>query len=103
VVTHIEKAAVIMFDNELAPPPTAAKRLSREVLRVWAVPDGSQQVSLDTTWDEPEAWGLLLADVARHAAKAYAALGFSEPESLAKIIDLFSAEITSPTDNPIRL
>lgn len=92
-----------MLDHELAPPPIAKNHLSREVLRVWAVPDGSQQVSLKTTWAEPEAWGLLLADVARHAAKAYAALGLSEADTLIKIVDLFSAEIASPTDSPLQL
>lgn len=94
---------VTMLDRELAAPPIAKSPSSREVLRVWAADDGPQQVSLETTWAEPEAWGLLLADVARHTAKAYAALGHSEADALMKIVDLFTAEIASPTDNPIRL
>jgi hypothetical protein len=94
---------VMMPDRELAPPPIAESQSSQEVLRVWAVSDGPQQVVLNTTWVEPEAWGLLLADVARHAAKAYADAGLSETASLKKIVDLFSLEMASPTDRPVRL
>ena len=44
-------------------------------------------------------WGLLLVDVARHAARAYAReSGFSEEEALARILDMFEAEIARPTD-----
>ena len=59
--------------RELKPPPIAAVQPNAvEVLRMWAVRDGPQQLTLITHWDDPGAWGLLLVDIARHAAQAYA-------------------------------
>ncbi len=84
--------------NALPPPPNAKNHAAVEVLRVWAVPGEAQQVSLITAWKEPGAWGLLLADVARHAAKAYANEGLDEAATLARITQFLSAELTSPTD-----
>jgi hypothetical protein len=44
-------------------------------------------------------WGLLLVDIARHAARAYAReSAMSEEEALAQILDMFEAEIARPTD-----
>ena len=44
-------------------------------------------------------WGLLLVDIARHAARAYAReSGYTEDEALARIVDMFDAEIARPTD-----
>jgi hypothetical protein len=58
--------------QELEPPPIAKSNPQAvEVLRVWAVPGQPQQLTLKITGKDAGAWGLLLADVARHAAKAY--------------------------------
>ena len=86
--------------NELTPPANAKNPSAVEVLRVWAEPGAAQQLVLQTTWKDPGAWGLLLADVARHAAKAYAAEGLSEPQALDRMFQLFCAEISTPTDTP---
>jgi hypothetical protein len=84
--------------RELAPPPIAvAQPKSVEILRVWAVPDGPQQVTLKTQWDDPGIWGLLLVDIARHAAQAYARNGADRARALARIKELFDAEWASPT------
>ncbi len=56
--------------NELNPPPIASEMEAVEVLRAWAKPGSPQQFTLRTTWKDPAAWGLMLADIARHAAKA---------------------------------
>ncbi len=87
--------------NELDPPPIAAEPETSEVLRVWAGPKHPQQVTLLTTWADPAAWGLLLADIARHAAKAYAAQGKDEATALERIREGLSAEWASPTDEPL--
>jgi Domain of unknown function (DUF5076) len=84
--------------NELSPPPNAKNAGAVEVLRVWAEPGARQQLVLQTTWKEPGAWGLLLADAARHAARAYAAEGVPEAQALDRILQLFHAEFASPTD-----
>ncbi len=88
--------------NSLDPPPIAAENSDAvEVLRVWAAPDSPQQVTLRTTWQDPGAWGLMLVDVARHAANAYASEGRNPAEVLTRIRELFDAEWSSPTDDPL--
>jgi hypothetical protein len=68
------------------------------VLKVLAAPGMPQQIYVETTWDDPGAWGLLLADVARHAARVYAQQGMPEAEALSRITQFFQSELTSPTD-----
>lgn len=84
--------------NELAPPPVASEASSREVLRVWTTPDSGNEFSLHVTWKDPAAWGLLLADLAQHAARAYEQQGLSEHEALDRIWQGLRAERSSPTD-----
>ena len=97
-----------MFENkpmrELEVPPIASSNSQAvEVLRVWAAPGQPQQLTLRTTWKDPGAWGLLLADVARHAANAYRNEGLNRAEVLGKIRQLLDAELSRPTDTPIQL
>lgn len=85
--------------NELEPPPIADREPgATEVLRMWAKPGEAQQVSLRTTWKDPGAWGLALADIARHAARAYAAEGQDPERALQRIRQLWEAEFAEPTD-----
>jgi len=84
--------------NALPPPPNAKNPAALEILRVWAIPNEAQQVSLKSTWEEPGAWGLMLADIARHAAKAYAMEGRNEADTLARILHFLQAELVAPTD-----
>ncbi len=86
--------------SELDLPPIASDPATSEVLRVWAGPDHPQQLSLRTTWSDPAAWGLLLVDVARHAAKAYAAKGQDEAAALERIRQALAAEWSQATDEP---
>jgi hypothetical protein len=87
-------------ENSLAVPPVANEnRDAVEVLRVWAAPGNPQQLTLRTTWKDPGAWGLLLVDVALHAAQAYKAEGRDPNEVLARIRDLWDAEWARPTDS----
>ena len=49
--------------------------------------------------EEPDMWGLMLVDIARHAARAYARESeYTEEEALSRIIDMFEAEVARPTD-----
>ncbi|WP_373424813.1 DUF5076 domain-containing protein [Mesorhizobium sp. SARCC-RB16n] len=50
--------------------------------------------------EEPDAWGLLLADFARHAGKAHAAEGVPEGQGLDRTLQLFHREFAAPTDTP---
>ncbi|HEY2784813.1 MAG TPA: DUF5076 domain-containing protein [Fimbriiglobus sp.] len=86
--------------NSLEVPPLADENLTAvEVLRVWAAPGAPQQLTLRTTWKDPGAWGLLIVDVARHAAQAYKAEGRDPAEVLARIRELWNAEWSDPTDD----
>lgn len=90
--------------RELEPPPVASQNeQSVEVLRVWAAPGQAQEVVLKTTWKDAGAWGLMLADIARHAANAYEGEGHDRAETLARIRQLFDAEFADPTDEPVQI
>ena len=79
-------------------PPTALEQGGVEVLRA-AIVDGGLHVSLRRAFDDPEAWGMLIADIARHVARIYASEDkFREEETLERIRTLFNAEMDSPTD-----
>ena len=52
-------------------PPSALERGGVEVLRA-AIVEGGLHVSLRRAFDDPQAWGMLIADVARHAARIFA-------------------------------
>lgn len=87
--------------NELKPPPIASNADAVEVLRVWVEPGAPQQFTLQTTFKDPAAWGLLLADLARHAARAYAADGGSEREAFERIMMGLRAELEEATDGVV--
>jgi hypothetical protein len=87
--------------NSLEAPPLAGQHPQAvEILRVWAAPGSPQQLSLRPVWKDAGAWGLLLVDVARHVAKAYANEGQNPQAVLARIRELFDAEWERPTDTP---
>jgi hypothetical protein len=87
--------------NELPPPPEAFSAEASEVIRAWVV-DGGLHVSMMKSFDEPEVWGVLLADVARHAANIYAREdGGSMEEVLARIAGIFRSELMDPTDDAV--
>ncbi|MDE1154884.1 MAG: DUF5076 domain-containing protein [Acidobacteriaceae bacterium] len=90
-----------MSNKHLDPPPAATRdKASFELLRVW-VAEAGQHVSLRSgTWEDPFAWGIVLADLARHIVNAEA---ISNPKLdreafLERILEGFEAEIESPTD-----
>jgi hypothetical protein len=84
--------------DALVIPPTALEQGGVEVLRA-AVVDGGLHVSLRRAFEDPEAWGMLIADVARHVARIYATEGnFPEEQTLERIRALFNAEMDAPTD-----
>ena len=88
--------------NCLAVPPMAdSNSAAIEVLRVWAASGAPQQLTLRTTWNDPGAWGLLLVDVARHAAQAYEAEGRDPADVLARIRESWNAEWAFPTDDAL--
>jgi hypothetical protein len=80
------------------PPDVIARDDATEVLRAFIV-DGGLSIAFTRAFEEPDMWGLLLVDIARHAARAYARENVcTEAEALTRIIDMFEAELARPTD-----
>ena len=80
------------------PPDVIGRDDATEVLRAFVV-DGGLSIAFARAFEEPDMWGLLLVDVARHAARAYGReSAYIEDEALRRIIDMFEAEIARPTD-----
>lgn len=67
------------------------------------MPGQPQQLTLKTTWKDAGAWGLLLADIARHAANAYGNEGYNHAEVLTRIRQLLDLELSNPTDTPTKI
>jgi len=91
---------MLVNKNTLDTPPIADETEATEVLRVWAAPGQAQQLTLRTTWKDPGAWGLLLVDIARHAARAYEREGRDPQDVLRRIRELCDAEWSDTTDEP---
>lgn len=87
--------------NQLAiPPPAKADPKSFELIRAW-VAGGDLHVSLEMGgWDDPTAWGVVLADVLKHVANFYQQRkGLAPEETAARVKAAFDAEVASPTDD----
>ncbi|MGE3150201.1 MAG: DUF5076 domain-containing protein [Pseudorhodoplanes sp.] len=82
--------------NALQVPPSARENGGVEVLRA-AVIGGGLHVTLRRAFDDPQAWGVLLADVARQVARVYQQQGdLREDEVVAAIRESFEKEISAP-------
>src|SRR5437764_15187346 len=80
------------------PPDVVGREDATEVLRAFVV-DGGLSIAFARAFEEPDMWGMLLVDIARHASRAYAReRDYTEKEALARIIELFESEIARPSD-----
>ena len=80
------------------PPDVIGRDDATEVLRAFVV-DGGLSIAFTRAFEEPDMWGLLLVDIARHAARAYAReADYTEEDALTRIVEMFEAEIARPTD-----
>src|ERR1700723_1224018 len=84
------------------PPVAQRDKASFEVLRVWIAEQG-QHVSIRSgAWEDPFAWGIVLADLARHIVNAESLhrKDLDQVAFLERLLEGFQAEIDSPTDEP---
>ncbi|MBX9776717.1 MAG: DUF5076 domain-containing protein [Xanthobacteraceae bacterium] len=89
--------AVPVFDA-LHVPPAALDQGGVEVLRAVIV-DGALHVSLRRAFDDPDAWGMLIADVTRHVARIYATeSNLTQDQVIDRVRTIYDAEMDSPTD-----
>jgi uncharacterized protein DUF5076 len=80
------------------PPDVIGREDATEVLRAFVL-DGGLSIAFTRAFEEPDMWGLLLVDIARHAARAFAReTDYTEEQALTQIIEMFEAEIARPTD-----
>jgi hypothetical protein len=90
-------------EKSLDPPPAAHRdKAAFEVLRVWIAEQG-QHVSLRSgAWEDPFAWGIVLADLARHITNAHQMQDpkIDKEAFLNRLLEGFEAEIDNPTDEP---
>jgi hypothetical protein len=91
-----DKAAPV-FDA-LHVPPAALDQGGVEVLRAVIV-DGALHVSLRRAFDDPDPWGMLIADVTRHIARIYATESkLTQDQVIDRVRAIYDAEMDSPTD-----
>jgi hypothetical protein len=80
------------------PPDVEGREDATEVLRAFVL-DGGLSIAFMRAFEEPDMWGLLLVDIARHAARAYAReSNYTEDEALERIVEMFESEIARPSD-----
>ena len=85
----------------LIPPAATDDPGAMELLRAWVTNEALHCWLRIGIWKEPAAWGLLLADVARHVANAHHEQdGRDAGECLATIRKAFDVELDHPTDTP---
>lgn len=79
-------------------PPAVLEHGGVEVLRAIIV-DGSLHVALRRAFDEPDPWGMLLADVTRHIARIYATESvLTEAQVVDRVRAIYDSEMESPSD-----
>jgi hypothetical protein len=84
------------------PVPQAVKgdRKAVEIVRIWTANGMPHFVLRPGQWDDPAAWGILLADLARHVVSAHEAQtpGLDGGAMLERIRTGFETEMASPTE-----
>ncbi|HRN82637.1 MAG TPA: DUF5076 domain-containing protein [Nitrosomonas europaea] len=89
-------------DSELKTPDSVlSDKSSFEVLRVWDTGQGLKIVLRSDVWSDPAAYGIMLADLAKHIANAYfQAQGKDVATTLLRVLEGFNAELDFPSDVP---
>jgi hypothetical protein len=87
-------------DEMTAPPAAIDDAKSFEIARLWVASDTQHVVLRTDVWPDPAAWGIVLADLARHVALAYHRKDDHDVEDvLERVLAGFHAELESPTDS----
>ena len=80
------------------PPDALGNSEAVEVLRAFVV-DGGLSISFTRAFEDPQMWGMLLVDVARHAARVFEKEGVcTETEALGAHLRDVRGGIRHPTD-----
>ncbi len=80
-------------------PPDCIEKGGVEVLRA-SVVDGAVSIAMRRSFDDPFTWGVLLADLAKHAARIYALeTELTEEQALLLIQDGIESEFQNMDDD----
>jgi hypothetical protein len=83
------------------PPAATSDAKAREIARIWGASGGQHVTLASELWNDPAAWGIMLADLARHVANAYQQSRDMEPSQvLACVKEGLDAQWGWPTDQP---
>ncbi len=85
------------YPKDEMPPPPAAERDPRsfELARLWIADDGHHVVLRSDLWSDPAAWGIVLADLARHVAVAYQqSSGMDVEDVMTRVLTGLQAELS---------
>lgn len=96
-------ASLFGVRNELAiPEKVRGDKSAAELIRAWVTASGDVHVTIKTdVWQDPAAYGIVLADLARHIANGFnQSQGKDVDDALRRVVEGFSAEVGSPTDTP---
>jgi hypothetical protein len=86
-----------VFDALHVPGP-ALEHGGVEILRAVIV-DGALHVSLRRAFDDPDPWGMLLADLTRHVARIYGTESkLTQDQVIERVRTIYEAEMDNPTD-----
>lgn len=84
--------------DALGLPPATLEKGGVEILRAGVV-EGTLHIAIRRAFDDPQAWGMVIADVARHVARIHAMeTGTSETETVERIRGMFDAELDGGTE-----
>ena len=85
--------------TELPLPPDAGDPSAMEVLRAWLIVEQLHCSLRADVFEDPAAWGAVLADVARHVALALQEAEGTDPSTtLHTISDAFATELARPAE-----
>src|SRR6266496_200389 len=85
----------------LIPPAAQEDERATEMVRAWVANKALHCTLRVGVWKDPGAWGILLADLARHVANAHhEEEGRNVEECLAQVRRAFDAELDAPSDTP---
>jgi hypothetical protein len=81
------------------PPDVIGRDDAVEVLRAFVL-DGGLSISFTRAFDDPDMWGMVLVDIARHAARVYEKEGvMRSAEALERIGEMFTSELGTALDS----
>jgi hypothetical protein len=99
---RVEAKDVSYPKDELTPPAAAAEDpKSFEIARLWMADDAQHVVLRTELWPDPAAWGIVLADLARHVAVSYQrSSGYGAGEALERVLTGLRAGLEAPGEEP---